>query len=132
MLEVLTADPSLKMDEDDELSICPQHRAAGQEKFHTQTAAAKEGKGEAEFLFLILSSISIHPVMPTDGKYWWCTHVCKIIYVVKHLLEHTALGGHMSQSYALSAAILLTKMWYFVFYFYDGPLRHRTNPGCSM
>lgn len=44
---------------------------------------------------------------------------------------HTALGELMSQSCALSATLPLTKMWYFVFYFYNGPPGQRTNLGRS-
>lgn len=54
-------------------------------------------------------------MVPWDGKYWWCTYACKIIYVVKHLLAHTALGGLVSQSCALSDVLLLTKPCYFIF-----------------
>lgn len=41
-LEVPALDPSLRMDKDDELNSCPWHRAARQEKFHTQSSAGEE------------------------------------------------------------------------------------------
>lgn len=75
-----------------------------------------------------LSRFSLH--IPQNGKYWWCTYACKIVYMVKHLLVHTDLGL-MSQNCLLSAALPLTKMRYFVFYFSKGPLGQRTNSGCS-
>lgn len=62
VLEMPTVDPSLRMEEDDDLNSCPWHRAARQEKPCTQRAEVEETRGRAEFSFF-LSSISLHPVV---------------------------------------------------------------------
>lgn len=48
-LDILTANLSLRMDKDDELNSCPWHRAARQEKPHTQREVVEGGRGQAEF-----------------------------------------------------------------------------------
>lgn len=71
----------------------------------------REGDGMNPIIFL--SRFSLH--IPQDAKYWWYIYACKIAYVVKQLLAHTGLGL-VSQSCPLSAALVLGKMQYFVYF----------------
>lgn len=134
VLEVPAVDPSMRMDKDDDLNCCPWHRAARQEKFHTQSSAGEEGDGMNPINFKqVFSAHStgaearVRIIDWTDhlaGKYWWSTCTCKIAHMVKHLLVHTGLTL-VSQSYPFSGY----KIRCLVFYFSKGLPGQRANPG---